>query len=148
MATSYRDRLSSRTAPREVNDPLRCGHPAASRRSMNRHQIENLAVLGTDQPIDPGGRKRPAKGRRHRNRMDDVAQRAEADEEDAVHPWRVRRATTSRGRVVFLVADNDRAAAIGLHDALAPERSPRCSRDPCSALRASATATAARQFGR
>src|SRR5262245_8551199 len=62
----------------------------------NRHQGENLAVLGADQPVDPGGRKRPTKRCCHRNRMNDVAQRAEAYEKDAVHPWRVRRATTSR----------------------------------------------------
>ena len=49
----------------------------------HRHEIENLAVLRADEPVDPRRRKRAAQRRRHRNRVDDVAQRAKPDEENA-----------------------------------------------------------------
>ena len=50
----------------------------------HRHEIENLAMLRADEPVDAGGRKRAAQRRRDGNRMHDVAKRAELDDEDSV----------------------------------------------------------------
>src|SRR5438034_3745963 len=48
----------------------------------NRDQIQQLAMLRADEPVDPRGRKRAAERRRDRDGVDDVTERAEADEEE------------------------------------------------------------------
>src|ERR1035437_305532 len=65
----------------------------------HRHQIQDLAVLRADEPVDTRAGERMAQRRRHRNRVDDVAERAEADEQDPSHQSSVvsrMRASTSR----------------------------------------------------
>ena len=47
------------------------------------HEIEDLAMLAADQPVDARRRKRAAKGGGHWNRVHDVAERAETDDQEA-----------------------------------------------------------------
>ena len=56
-----------------------------SRRSIDRHEIENLAMLGADQPVDARRRKRAAQRRRDRDGVHDVAERAQTDDQETVH---------------------------------------------------------------
>jgi hypothetical protein len=51
----------------------------------NWNEIEDLAVPRTHEPVDPGRRVRLPQRGRHRYRMDDVTERAKADDEHAVH---------------------------------------------------------------
>ena len=48
----------------------------------HRHEIEDLAVLCADEPVDACRRKRAAQRRGDRDRMHDVAKRAEADDQE------------------------------------------------------------------
>jgi hypothetical protein len=56
-----------------------------------RHQIDDGAVLRVHQPVDAGGRKRPAQRRRGGHGVDDVPERPEADDEDIHLRMRARR---------------------------------------------------------
>ena len=49
----------------------------------DRHEVENLAMFCADQPVDPAVGKCAAQRSRHRDGMDDVAQGAEADNQEA-----------------------------------------------------------------
>ena len=51
----------------------------------HRHEVEDLAVLRADEPVDPRGRKRAPQRRGHRNGVHDVAERAELDDQNAIH---------------------------------------------------------------
>src|SRR5581483_10204347 len=51
----------------------------------DRHEIEDLAVLRADEPVDPRLGIGAAQRRRHRNGMYDVAERTQADDEDSGH---------------------------------------------------------------
>ena len=58
------------------------------------HEIEDLAVLAADEPVDARRRKRAPQRRRDRDRVHDVAEGAEADDQKARH--RAMRAMRSR----------------------------------------------------
>ncbi len=70
----------ARAATRRPPAPLRS--LIARRRSIGGHEIEDLAVLAADQPVDPRRRKRATKRGGHRNGVHDVAERAEADDQE------------------------------------------------------------------
>ena len=72
----------------------------------DRHQIEDLAMLRADQPVDARRRKRPAQRRRDGNRVDDVAERAEPDDEEAGHA--VARLTGALSAIASAVRPRDR----------------------------------------
>ncbi len=48
------------------------------------HEIEDVLVPAIDDPVDPGLRELRTKGRRRRQAMHDIAERAQADDEDLV----------------------------------------------------------------
>ena len=116
IATSYCDRRSSRIARQQ-----RGAAGSAPPRSLidqppidHRHQIEDLAMLGADQPVDPRGRKRAAQRGGHRDGVHDVAQGAEAHDQEALSRLAVARSVevvvvvrvgirASRSRVAWLL---------------------------------------------
>src|SRR5207247_3144338 len=51
----------------------------------DRHEIEDLAMLRADQPVDSRGGERPPQRRRHGNGVHDVAQSAEAHDQETGH---------------------------------------------------------------
>ena len=53
------------------------------------NEIEQLAMFRADEPIDPSGRIRSSQRRRDRNRVHDVAERAEADDQESFSHARV-----------------------------------------------------------
>ena len=131
-------RRSARGAARAIARPAatlaaRCAGRSSTTSAAidHRDEIEDLAVLRADQPVDARRGKRAAQRRGDRNGVHDVAQRAEADDQEARSPgvpgpwcvvlghlvrrWSVVRAASgeeiARG-VVLRVADDRRAAAV------------------------------------
>ena len=90
------------------------------RRSRTGTRSRIVAVLRADQPVDARGGKRAPQRRRDRDRVHDVAERAEADDEEVAGRSLSRKSRVAgrqsaneiARRVVFRIADDRRAAAV------------------------------------
>ena len=85
-------------APAQLPHRRRERHPAVAFAAIvhheptidHRHEIENLAVLGAHQPVDARPGNRPPDRRRHRNGVNDIAERAQTHQQKALQvsgPW-------------------------------------------------------------
>jgi hypothetical protein len=61
------------------------------------HELEDARVPHVHEPVDPRGRPRPPTRREHRQRVHDVAEGAEPDDEDAQGNQATRRGLTTAG---------------------------------------------------
>ena len=91
-------------------------------------------MLRVDQPVDARVGKRAAQRRRGRNRVDDVAERAEPDDQDIRLDPRIR-ATADRASSGPWDRRRSRCGRRSRATARARARCRRCSRCPCSARR-------------
>ena len=75
---------------RDVEPPAERPRAQHDRLVDDGNEIHQLAMLGVDEPIDPCLRRRPPERRGGRQGVDDVAERSQPDDEDAIHVFRSR----------------------------------------------------------
>ena len=82
LANRRRSDVPGRRSPRQSGDRPRSAILDHQPAMDHRHQIQQVAMPGADEPVDSRGRKCPTERRGDRNGVDDVAQGAETDEKE------------------------------------------------------------------